>query len=163
MHPAITASRPVAGAPRPGRCVRHWPQMRVPPRLWTQLLRPPDPAVIRDQDLRAWRAQFPQTVPIADLAARRTGTVVGVVARILVDPDGPLEATVEDGSGELSAVFHGRRSLPGVELGRALRLTGVVAVDAEGHRHMRDPAWEPVTEPYQRSRSAPKAPAGLSR
>lgn len=132
--------------------------MRLPPRLWTQLLRPPDPAVIRDQDLRAWRAGFPETVPVADLVARREGTVVGVVARILVEADGPLEATVEDGSGELTAEFHGRRWLPGVELGRALRLTGVVALDGDGHRHMRDPAWEPVTEPYQRSRSSPNAP-----
>jgi hypothetical protein len=134
--------------------------MRVPPRWWTQLLRPPDPPVIRDQDLRAWRARFPETVPIADLAPRRAGTVVGVVARILVGADGPLEATVEDGSGELTAAFHGRRSLPGVELGRALRLAGVVAVDAEGRRRMRDPAWEPVAEPYRRSRSSPNVATG---
>lgn len=116
------------------------------------LLHPPDPAVTRDRDLRAWRAQFPETTPIADLAARQQGTAVGVVSRLLIDPAGPLEVTVEDGTGRLTCVFHGRRPLPGLELGRALRLSGVVAVEPDGHRQMRNPAWEPVAEPYQRTR-----------
>lgn len=124
--------------------------MRLP-----DLLRTPDPAVTRDRDLRRWRAQFPDATAIADLVARQPGTVVGVISRLLIDPAGPLETTVEDGTGRLTCAFHGRGSLPGLELGRALRLTGVVAVDAEGHRQMRDPAWEPVTEPYQRARPAP--------
>lgn len=121
---------------------------------WPKLLRTPDTAVMRDQDLRAWRAQFPETTPIADLVPRQAGTVVGVVARLRVDPDGPLEVTVEDGTGDVTGVFHSRRALPGLELGRALRLSGVVAVDADGRRFMRNPASEPVTEPYQRTRSA---------
>jgi hypothetical protein len=126
---------------------------------WPALLRSPDPAVLRDQDLRAWRTRFPETTPIADLTPRAHGTVVGVVTRLLVDPAGPLEVTLEDGSGHLTAVFHSRRSLPGFELGRAVRLNGVVAVDADGRRTMRNPAWEPVAEPYRRTRGgAPSSP-----
>lgn len=128
---------------------------------WPKLLRTPDTAVMRDKDLRTWRAQFPETTPIADLVPRQQGTVVGVVARLLVDPGGPLEVTVEDGTGDVTGVFHSRRALPGLELGRALRLAGVVAVDTDGRRFMRNPACEPVTEPYQRTRSA--APASLAR
>lgn len=126
---------------------------------WPKLLRTPDTGVMRDRDLRAWRAQFPEATPIADLVARQAGTVVGVVARLLVDPHGPWEVTVEDGTGDVTGVFHNRRALPGLELGRALRLSGVVAVDADGRRFMRNPACEPVTEPYQRTRSAGPGPA----
>lgn len=109
---------------------------------------PFDPAVSRDEDLRAWRDQFADATPIGSLRTRQRETCVGVVEKIRLDPGRQLEVTVEDGSGRLTAVFTGRSNLPGLELGAALRLTGtVMAVNGEEPR-MRNPGWAPVTEPY---------------
>lgn len=109
---------------------------------------PFDPDVTRDEDLRAWREQFADAVPIAALIARERQTCVGVVEKIRLDPGRQLEVTVEDGSGRLTAVFSGRSNLPGLELGAALRLTGTV-MPFNGHGvHMRNPTWAGVTEPY---------------
>lgn len=124
--------------------------MHLPRRLHV-----PAPEVARDIDLRAWRAAFPEATPIADLQPRTQGTVVGVVRRLMTDPSGRLEVTVEDGSGSLTAVFTGRTSLPGLEFGGALRLAGTVAVEGHGERLMRNPAWEHVTAPYERPGAQP--------
>lgn len=111
-------------------------------------LRPLDALVSRDQELRRWCTGFPDATAIVDLADRQPATCVGVVAALRLNPGRSIEVTIEDGSGRLIAVFHGRTSLPGLELGGALRLTGTVAVDAEGTRRMRSPAFTPVRQPY---------------
>lgn len=111
-------------------------------------LRPIDPAVARDNELRRWRAGFADATPIADLAHRQPGTCVGVVHAIRLVPGRSLEVTVEDGTGDLSAVWPGRTRLPGLELGGALRLSGTVSEDADGRRRMLNPAFTPVAEPY---------------
>jgi hypothetical protein len=120
-----------------------WDTGRVRP-----LLRPSDPLVNRDQDLRRWQRTFADSTQIADLRHRHVGTAVGVVKRMRIDPGKSLEVTVEDGSGDLVAVWSGRARLRGVELGSALRLTGTVGATAEGRRRMLNPDWQLVSEPY---------------
>ncbi|MPZ72442.1 MAG: hypothetical protein GEU74_04315 [Nitriliruptorales bacterium] len=102
----------------------------------------------RDADLRTWREQFSDAMAIRKLRPRQSGTCVGVVLKIRLDPGRELAVTVEDGSGKLTALFTGRSNLPGLELGGGLRLTGTLAVDGDGELHMRNPAWAPVAEPY---------------
>jgi hypothetical protein len=108
---------------------------------------PFDPSVDRDADLQVWREQFPDTIAIRDLHVRHQQTCVGVVAKIRLVPGKQLEVTIEDGSGQLTAIFSGRSQLAGVELGGGLQVSGTVA-DEEGELRMRNPAWHPVAEPY---------------
>ncbi|HWB72253.1 MAG TPA: hypothetical protein VG452_08540 [Egibacteraceae bacterium] len=109
---------------------------------------PLDPVEARAQDLRRWRDQFHDATPIAELRSRHTGTCVGVVRKIRLVPGRTLEVMVEDGTGRLTATWTGRSSLPGVELGGGLRLTGTVAEMADGNRRVLNPDWMPVAEPY---------------
>lgn len=106
------------------------------------------PEALRDEDLRRWRGQrFPDVAPIADLRARHPATCVGVVQRIRVVPGRSLEVTIEDGTARLTAVFAGRTNLPGLDLGTGMRLSGTVAVDADGQRRILNPSWSFVEEP----------------
>jgi hypothetical protein len=108
----------------------------------------PDPATRnRNEDLRRWRAQFPDATPIANLRPRHQGTCVGVVHKIKLVPGRYINVTIEDGTQRLTATWTGRSMLPGIELGGGLRLTGTVAIDEEGLR-MRNPDWSLVVEPY---------------
>lgn len=81
-----------------------------------------------EQKLRSFCAAFPDVVPIAELAARREGTIVGEITnmRIVPRPDGSpwLEATVSDGTGVMIAMWTGRKRIAGVRSGRRLMLTG---------------------------------------
>jgi hypothetical protein len=107
-----------------------------------------EPDVLRAEDLRRWRASFPDVTAIAELAPRHPAVCVGVVHKIRLVPGRALEVTVEDGTGRVTAVFDGRATLPGLELGAGLRLCGTLAQDADGTRRLRNPSWELVAEPY---------------
>ena len=107
-----------------------------------------DPAVSRDADLRVWRDQFSDTVAIRDVRRRQRQACIGVVSKIRLVPGRQLEITIEDGTGRLTAVFTGRSTLPGLELGGGLRLQGTVADCADGACEMLNPAWTAVAEPY---------------
>lgn len=106
-----------------------------------------DPSVSREADLRVWREQFADSVPIDQLRPRQPGTVVGVVEKIRLEPGRQLAVTVSDGHGRLTASFTGRSNLPGLELGAALRMSGTVAQTDQGTQ-MRNPHWALVAEPY---------------
>jgi hypothetical protein len=103
---------------------------------------------MRQEDLRRWRSEFPEAIPIAALRPRQQQTCVGVAYKIRVVPGRALEVTVEDGTGRLTAIWPGRNNLPGLELGSGLRLTGTVSIDDEGERRILNPAWSLVAEPY---------------
>lgn len=65
--------------------------------------------------------------PIAELAPRQRGTVVGEISSVRIVPRAgspALEATVSDGSASLVVVWTGRRSIAGIAPGRRLMLTG---------------------------------------
>lgn len=49
---------------------------------------------------------------------------------------------VADSTGELTAVFHGRAHITGVEPGNRIRLTGKVAVGTDGRLTIINPAYE---------------------
>ena len=106
------------------------------------------PAVADDPDLEVWRAGFEDVTPIAELAARREHTAVGVVDRMRVTPGRALSVRLVDGSGALEVVWTGRQSLPGLTLGTALRVTALVVAERPGHPTMRNPVWAPVAEPF---------------
>ncbi|MGH3665827.1 MAG: OB-fold nucleic acid binding domain-containing protein [Egibacteraceae bacterium] len=108
-----------------------------------------DPVVSRDEDLRTWRSQYEDATPIADLVARQKQTCVGVVHRIRIVPGHQLEITIEDGTGEITAIFSGRSNLPGLELGAAIRLTGTIASAGRPGLEVRNPGWDYVQEPYR--------------
>jgi hypothetical protein len=117
--------------------------MRLPPSL-----RPIEPFVARDIDLRRWRAGFPDATAIADVRPRQATTVLGVVQRIRLAPGQGIEVTVEDGSGRLTGAWTGQTRLPGIELGGGLRLTGTVATAPGELPRMVNPSWQLVSEPY---------------
>lgn len=102
----------------------------------------------RAEDLRRWRSDFSEATPIAELQARQPATCVGVVHKVRLVPGVSVEITIEDGSGRIAGLWSGRSSLPGVELGGAMSLTGTVAQDGEGTLRMRNPSWQLVREPY---------------
>lgn len=107
---------------------------------------------VAEQDhekLRSFCAAFPDVVPIAELAPRAEGTVVGQITslRIVPRPDGSpwLEATISDGSGTLVAMWTGRKQIAGVKSGARLMVTGRGApVGAKGRLLIYNPRYELV-------------------
>jgi len=70
--------------------------------------------------------------------------LAGIVKRITVHPEQgfeALEARLFDGTGEMSVVWMGRRSIPGLTLGTRLVVEGVVGEQRLGRR-MVNPLFE---------------------
>jgi hypothetical protein len=70
--------------------------------------------------------------PMTDLTPRTPVRVAGEVRSVRIVPRAgaaAVEASVTDGGGMVTAVFLGRRKIPGLSPGRRLVLDGVVAVD----------------------------------
>jgi len=83
-------------------------------------------------------------VPIADATPGEIVRVHGTIGYIVVEPgDAPpaLTATVADDTGEIDAVFMGRRAIAGIEPGRAVTIQGRVAHD-DGRAHIFNPWYE---------------------
>jgi hypothetical protein len=96
------------------------------------------------QELRQWSASIPGAVRIGEAVPRKRSKVAGVVRRITVMPvEGfeSLEAVIYDGSGEVSAVWLGRRSIPGLLLGSHLIIEGVLGKE-QGQLRMVNPTFE---------------------
>jgi hypothetical protein len=108
-----------------------------------------DAHAARDEDLRRWRGQFADAVPLGRLPRRQEATCIGVVHTIRLLPGRGLMVIVEDGTGQLEVLWSGRASLPGLELGSGLRVRGTVGTSPEGLPTMRNPDWTLVTEPYE--------------
>jgi hypothetical protein len=80
---------------------------------------------------------------IVDAPRRVPVRVGGEVRRVVVAPRGGvpnLEVAVSDGTGWVTAVFTGRRRIPGIELGRAIVLEGV-PVDRQDRVVIFNPAY----------------------
>jgi hypothetical protein len=72
--------------------------------------------------------------PIAELPIRQPVRVGGEIHRVVIAPRHgvpTLEVMISDGTGSITAVFTGRRSIVGIEHGRAVILEGVVAPDRD--------------------------------
>lgn len=81
--------------------------------------------------------------PIGELTCRERSRVGGEVKRMRVAPRHGVpsfEVVVSDGTGDAVAVFTGRRSIAGVEHGRAMVIEGV-ARQERGRRIMLNPAY----------------------
>lgn len=90
----------------------------------------PAPLPVDDPD-PVWVVDVPGTTRIADATWRRKVRIAGRVRSIRIAPqhDAPtLELVLVDGSGALSVVFLGRRSLAGVEPGTRMLVEGTVGI-----------------------------------
>jgi RecJ-like exonuclease len=80
---------------------------------------------------------------MAGLETRRPVRVGGEVKRVMIAPRNGVpnfEVMISDGTGQVTAVFAGRRAIPGIEHGRAIVLEGV-AVDRRGQRVIFNPLY----------------------
>lgn len=65
--------------------------------------------------------------PLCDCAARARVVVRGTIASITINKQGGsgwLEAEVNDGTGTATLVWMGRRTIPGIVAGRAIKVAG---------------------------------------
>jgi RecG-like helicase len=96
------------------------------------------------EELRSWAADVPDTTRIAHAPSRSHVRIAGVVKRITVYPaegSEAVEAVISDGTGEVSVVWMGRRSIPGLRLGTRVVVEGVLA-EGRGGRKMVNPKFE---------------------
>ena len=95
-------------------------------------------------EVREWSEHVPGTTRIASCQTRTPVRVAGTVRRIIVRPGerfDSLEALVSDGTGEVMAVWNGRRSIPGLSLGTRMVLEGAIG-EERGVRRMVNPRYE---------------------
>ena len=95
-------------------------------------------------EVREWADSVPGTVRLSDCPTRRPVRVAAAVRRITVRPGegfDSLEALLSDGTGEVTAAWTGRRSIPGLRLGTRMILEGAIG-EERGHRKMVNPHFE---------------------
>jgi hypothetical protein len=105
----------------------------------------------RAATFREWASRQPGVTLIQDAKPRTVARVAGVVEGIRVRPrEGvpAVEALVTDGSGSVTAVWLGRRTLPGLSLGCRLLLEGRLGGDPQ-HLQVMNPRYEFAGEPAQ--------------
>ena len=98
----------------------------------------------RSESIRAWASAVPGTTPIADAAPRSVARIAGVVEGLRVRPrEGvpAIEAVIGDGSGQVTAVWLGRRQISGLTLGARVVVEGRLGGDPARLQLM-----NPVTE-----------------
>ena len=89
------------------------------------------------EEIRRWAEGIPSTVRVCEARSRSKARIAGVVRRITIRPvQGfeALEAMLWDGTGEVSALWLGRRSIGGMVLGSRMVIEGVVGRDRESLR-----------------------------
>ena len=80
---------------------------------------------------------------LSEVVPRHPVRVAGEISRVVIAPRHgvpSLEAMIADGTGNITAVFMGRRSIIGIEHGRAIILEGVV-VPERGRSVIFNPAY----------------------
>ena len=95
-------------------------------------------------EIEAWAAKVPGAVRIRDAGTRSRVKLAGVVRRITVRPlEGheSLEALLYDGTGEVTVVWMGRRSIHGLNLGTRLVVEGLLA-EQRAERRVVNPTFE---------------------
>jgi len=91
-----------------------------------------------------WACTVPEAIRIDEAPTRSRVRVAGVVNRISVVPGqtgDSLEAVITDGTGEIVAMWTGRRAIPGMFLGTRMVVDGVL-VQGSGVRKMVNPVFE---------------------
>lgn len=80
-------------------------------------------------EVRGWAESVEGTTRIADAPLRQPVRIAGVIRRMTVLPlEGKeaLQVLVSDGTGEIVAVFMGRRGIGGLSLGKRVVVEGVL-------------------------------------
>lgn len=100
----------------------------------------------RELEAAALRAETgePGVVPIADCPHRQRVRLAGTLRAVCWRPRGgapALEAELYDGSDAIRLVWLGRRSIPGIEPGRMVRVEGTIGL-RRGERLMFNPLYE---------------------
>lgn len=96
------------------------------------------------EEIEEWASTVPDAVRIRDAQTRDRSKLAGVVRRITVRPlEGheSLEALLYDGTGEVTVVWMGRRTIPGLGLGTKLVVDGMLA-EQRGERRLVNPTFE---------------------
>ena len=96
------------------------------------------------EEIEAWASQIPGTTRVGDAESRSRAKLAGVVRRITVRPlqgQESLEALLYDGTGEMTVVWMGRRSIPGLTLGTRLIVEGMVG-EQRSERRIVNPTFE---------------------
>jgi hypothetical protein len=96
-------------------------------------------------EIQVWAAGVPGTVRIQEAVSRSRVKLAGVVRRITVRPlegEESLEAVLYDGTGEVTVVWMGRRSIHGLTLGTRLIVEGLVADMPRAGRRIVNPQFE---------------------
>jgi hypothetical protein len=95
-------------------------------------------------EVREWADRVPGTVRLGSAPLREPVKVAAAVRRITVRPGegyNSLEALLSDGTGEVTAAWTGRRSIPGLSLGTRMVLEGTIG-EERGARRMVNPRFE---------------------
>lgn len=92
-------------------------------------------------EVRDWAETVPGATSVEVCAARGKVKVAGVVRRLRIRPGESFEAVISDGTGEVTAVWTGRASIPGLTLGKRLTLEGMLATE-KGRPRMVNPTYE---------------------
>lgn len=103
-----------------------------------------DEGELRALGIRAWADSIPGTTRIAAVSPRTVARIAGQVESIRVRPrEGvqAFEALLTDGSGEVLAVWLGRRTVPGLTIGTRLVLEGTVG-GSGGQLQVMNPKYE---------------------
>ena len=98
----------------------------------------------RADSIREWCQTVSGVTLIRDVESRSVAIIAGVVEGLRVRPrEGvqAIEATLTDGTGTVTAVWLGRRSIPGLNLGARLVLRGRLGGDPS-RLQMMNPAYE---------------------
>ena len=93
-----------------------------------------DRADLRADTIRAWAASVEGVTAIGDADPRSVVRLAGVVENVRVRPrEGvpAFEAVVSDGTGTVTAVWLGRRVIPGLALGSRLIIEGRLGGDRD--------------------------------
>jgi hypothetical protein len=117
-------------------------------RLFESLSRSPED--LRADNLRSWSATLPNVTPIAAMTARGRCRVAGVVQNIRIDPregTGLIEATINDGTGQMVARWLGRSSLHGITLGTGLIMQGMAGRGEHDEFVILNPEYELIPGP----------------
>lgn len=105
----------------------------------------------RDATITDWVRELPGVTLIAEAKDRDVVKVGGIVSRLRVRPrDGvaAYEATINDGTGEVRAIWLGRRTMPGLMLGVRLVAEGRLGRDQKGRLQILNPSYgfEPTAD-----------------
>lgn len=96
------------------------------------------------EETRAWADTIGGSIRITEATLRQPVKIAGVIRRMTVLPmEGKeaLQALISDGTGEVTAVFMGRRGIGGLSLGKRVVVEGVLG-EHRGEIRMVNPRLE---------------------